>query len=294
MESKKERQQITKDSYAHNLERLKQLQSQITCPKLQRCLELNGEVGASIWLTAMPYRHLGFELHQLEFVDAVCLRYGFEVRDLKSVCECGKQNSADHALSCAKGGYTILRHDGIRDLVAEMCVFVGLKAVQKEKLLQPCDNHALHFASNLAPDARMDVVANGLWRPFQTTYFDVRVFHPNSTSYLKTPIERLYRMNEAAKNQAYGRRVREVEGGSFTPLVMSTSGGMAKEFEKTLRRMASRVAMRAEEKYSQVINHLRTRLRFALLRACLIALRGERKRITPFVAAGLTETEYLD
>ena len=224
MESKKERQQITKDTDAHNLERLKQLQSQITCPKLQRCLELNGEVGASIWLTAIPYRHLGFELHQLEFVDSVCLRYGFEVRDLKSVCECGKQNSADHALSCAKGGYTILRHDGIRDLVAEMCVFVGLKAVQKEKLLQPCDNHALHFASNLAPDARMDVVANGLWRPFQTTYFDVRVFHPNSTSYLKTPIKRLYRMNEAAKNQAYGRRVREVEGGSCTPLVMSTSG----------------------------------------------------------------------
>ena len=71
MKSKKERQQITKDTDAHNLERLKQLQSQITCPKLQRCLELNGEVGASIWLTAMPYRHLGFELHQLEFVDAV-------------------------------------------------------------------------------------------------------------------------------------------------------------------------------------------------------------------------------
>ena len=88
--------------------------------------------------------------------------------------------------------------------------------------------------------------------------------------------------------------MREVEGGSFTPLVMSTSGGMGKEFEKTLRRMASRVALRAEEKYAQVINHLRTRLRYALLRACLIALRGERKRITPFVATGLTETEYLD
>ena len=46
-------------------------------------------------------------------------------------------------------------------------------------------------------------------------------------------------MNEAAKNQAYGRKVSEVEGGSFTPFVMSPSGVLGKEFEKTLRRMSS-------------------------------------------------------
>ena len=52
-----------------------------------------------------------------------------------------------------------------------------------------------------------------------------------------TPVHRLvevpqmaacYRRHEGEKRRAYKQRVREVEQGSFTPLVFSTSGGMGR------------------------------------------------------------------
>ena len=91
------RNKISKENDDHSLMELSSIKKQISCPKLLRCLELNKEPGASVWLVATPYRHLGFELHQLEFVDSVGLRYGFELKDMKSKCICGKQNSGDHA-----------------------------------------------------------------------------------------------------------------------------------------------------------------------------------------------------
>ena len=37
----------------------------------------------------------------------------------------------------------------------------------------------------------------------------------------------MYRLHEKAKKREYGARIREVERGAFTPLVLSTTGGMA-------------------------------------------------------------------
>ena len=53
---------------------------------------------------------------------------------------------------------------------------------------------------------------------------DVRIFHANAPSHMNTPIDQLYRRNEASKKQSYGKRLREVEGGAFSPLVMNTAG----------------------------------------------------------------------
>ena len=55
---------------------------------------------------------------------------------------------------------------------------------------------------------------------------------------------------EAAKRRAYGQRVREVEGGTSTALVMSTSGGVGREFDKMIRKVAGRVVKKTEEQYS--------------------------------------------
>ena len=74
-------------------------------------------------------------------------------------------------------------------------------------------------------------------------------------------------------------RLRPHEGGTFTPLVMSTSGGVGREFDKMIRKVAGRVVKKTEEQYSEIVSHLRTRLRFVLLRACLLAIRGDRRKI---------------
>ena len=55
---------------------------------------------------------------------------------------------------------------------------------------------------------------------------------------------------------------------------------MAKECSDVNRRLAQLIAEKRKEQYGKVINHVRTRLRFAMLRATLCAVRGYRGRIS--------------
>ena len=67
-----------------------------------------------------------------------------------------------------------------------------------------------------------------------------------------------------------------MEKASFTPLVFTTTGGMGPECERFNRRLAELIAVKKGERYSDVIGHIRRSLRFALLRATLVAVRGMR------------------
>ena len=82
--------------------------------------------------------------------------------------------------------------------------------------------------------------------------------------------------DEESKKRTYNQRIIQVEKASFTPLVFSTTGGMAPESTRFHRRLAELISMKTKEEYSHVMNHLRTRLRITLLKSTLIALRGER------------------
>ena len=94
-------------------------------------------------------------------------------------------------------------------------------------------------------------------------------------------IEQLYTSHEQEKKRAYNERVLQVEKGSFTPIVMSTAGGMSKEAAKHHRRIAQLIADKRKEEYSHVMSYLRTRLRFNLLKSTLVAIRGIRGRKAP-------------
>ena len=67
-------------------------------------------------------------------------------------------------------------------------------------------------------------------------FFDVKVFNPLATSYATFSLAQCYRRVELEKKRVYGERVREVERGTFSPLVFSCSGGIgpaASVFYKT-------------------------------------------------------------
>ena len=74
----------------------------------------------------------------------------------------------------------------------------------------------------------------------------------------------------------YNDRVIQVEKGSFSPLIFSTTGGMGPESTRFHKKLAEHISVKRGEEYSHVVNHIRTRIRFALLRCTLIAIRGER------------------
>ena len=94
-------------------------------------------------------------------------------------------------------------------------------------------------------------------------------------------LEALYAENENQKKRAYNERVINVEKATFTPLVFTTTGGMGPECQKLNKRIAESIAHKRNEEYSHVMKHIRCKLRFALLKATLIAIRGVRGKEGP-------------
>ena len=192
--------------------------------KLQRSILLSSEEGSSSWLTALPLADQGFALHKGAFRDALCLRYGWQPQLLPSHCTCGKTMSIEHALSCPFGGFPSIRHNELRDITAglaagflcEVCHNVGIKPS-----LQPLSGEQFHYRSaNVEDGARLDVRAESFWgRDRRQAYFDIKVFNPFASSYAASPLTRCYRRAELDKRRKYDERIREVERGTFSPLI---------------------------------------------------------------------------
>ena len=147
-------------------------------------------------------------------------------------------------MSCHKGGLPTLRHNEIRDLTADLVS----PNVAIEPILQTLDIENLKFKSaNHEDEARLDTRATGFWR--QEAFFDVQVFYPCASSYRNKRLADLYPSHEAAKKREYGEKVREVERGVFTPLVLSTSGGMARECTVFFKRIADLLSVKKRVPY---------------------------------------------
>ena len=167
-----------------------------------------------------------------------------------------------------------MRHNRIRDLEAELMREV-CHDVKIEPELLPLDSET-DRAGNIAEKARLDVSGIGVWGSYERTFLDVRIVHPNAPSYINKPIDKVYESHEKEKKRMYNERVIQVEKGSFTPIVMSTFGGMGVEAKKYHKRIATLISLKRGERYSDVVNFLRTRMRFSILRSVLTAVRGVR------------------
>ena len=87
----------------------------------------------------------------------------------------------------------------------------------------------------------VDIQATGFWRDQKRrAFFDV-------------------------KERAYEERIREVEHGSFTPLIFSTQGSMGKEATTMYKRLASLLSSKRSEPYSRMINWIRCRIGFLIM-----------------------------
>ena len=69
---------------------------------------------------------------------------------------------------------------------------------------------------------------NGFWGGRrERAFFDVRIFNPHAPSNGQ-PLAACYRKHENSKKRAYEQRVREIEHGSFTPIVLSLTEDLVK------------------------------------------------------------------
>ena len=243
---------------------------------LQRAMDLGSEKGASTWLTALPLQEQGFTLNKQEFQDALCLRYGWQLRNSPSHCVCGAMFSTDHAMTCSHGGLTITRHNDIRDITANWLSEVCRNVEREPPLLPLTGENIVPLSANRHDDARADIRATGFWGRQQCAFFDVRVFHPNAQSYRHSSIPSLYRRHEQTKKREYGDRIREVENGSFTPLVFATTGGMGREATLFYKRLADQISKKNNTTYCKTMAWIRCTLSFSLLRSAVMCIRGSR------------------
>ena len=248
-------------------------------PQLQRAMDVYSDKGASHWLTVLPLTSHGFSLPKAAFRDALCMRYNWQPDRLPSHCSCGQAFSIDHALSCVSGGYSVMRHNELRDFTASILQEV-CKDVTLEPPLQPLSGEQLRRSANATQEARLDISARGFWGDrFSRSLFDVRVFHPNAPSAIQAPLVSQYTKHERSKRREYEQRVRDIEGASFVPLVFSTTGGMGPACSITFKRLADLLSEKLDCRYSAMMNLLRCRVSFALLRSAITSLRGSRRRL---------------
>ena len=149
-----------------------------------------------------------------------------------------------------------------------------------EPTLQPLTGKVLSNATAISDDgARLDIVANGFWGGrSERAFFDVRVFNPHAPSN-RQPLPTCYRKHENQKKRAYEQRVREVEHGSFTPLVMSLTGWLGNTASVCYKRLASLISVKRDIPYSSTMAWIRCSLSFSLLRSSIQCIRGARSTI---------------
>lgn len=248
------------------------------------------EVGASNWLTALPIKAKGFSLNKQEFFDALALRYGWHMDGLPQSCWCGSPFNTNHAMICKTGGFVVIRHDEVRDLTAQMLREV-CHDVRVEPELLPTGGRSFTLRSvNTAEDARLDISARGFWARGQRAFFDVRIFNPMAQSNRDQDLHAAHGRHENDKIREYGERVEEVEQGTFTPLVFTTTGGMAPRAKAFYAILAQQLADKKQQSRSCVTAWMRCRLSFSLLRSSLLCLRGTRSK--PPLYTSVRDTDF--
>ena len=181
---------------------------------------------------------------------------------------------------CRRGGFIIQRHDELRDSEAETLRMV-CNDVAVGPVLQEVTGETLNHGANKASDARLDIHAWGFWERQRFAFFDVQVCHPNADYYEDLTPKQIYVQGAWEREVAVCGKSNGDRTGNIiiiTPLVFTTTGGMADECVKSHNRIAELIANKKGESYSSAISWIRAKVSFAIIRSAIQCLRGSRSR----------------
>ena len=234
---------------------------------------INAWIKQSSWLNVLPLADYGFTLTKREFRDALNLRYNKQLRSLPSNCPCGQKFNVIHALNCKKGDFVTMRHSNIRGFEGNLSRIVH-KDVEVEPQLQQVDNE--QFNGPKEDNAPPDIRIKGVWTNARNAYFDVRVTNVSSDSQKNMPVEKILSKHEEGKKRNYNRRIINVEHGIFTPLFFSVTDGEGTETSTFHHHLASKIALKKDERYEDVVIFIRCKLLFLILRSTVTCIQGSR------------------
>ena len=124
---------------------------------------------AASWISVVPSVSLGLHLDPSEFQVAVKWWHGMDISGGSLCSLCPEVTLLDHlghhAVSCKRGGDAVIRHNQLRDVVAEACRHA----------------HLIEMGSGLTPDHNhsrpADVFVEG-WERGKPAAFDITVISP--------------------------------------------------------------------------------------------------------------------
>ena len=70
-------------------------------------------------------------------------------------------------------------------------------------------------------------------------FFEIRIFNPHAPTNKKSSLSSIYKHQKNMKNRAYAQRIVDMEHSSFTPVVLSVSGGLGREATQFYKMLAS-------------------------------------------------------
>ena len=160
-----------------------------------------------------------------------------------------------------------MRHDNLRNFDANLLKMV-CNDVEIEPSLHPMNGETFESRdTNQGDDARLDIRARSFWRNGQSAYFDVRVTNANNNCHINMPVNTIYEIHEKEKKRKYGKRVMNIEHGTFTPLVSGINGGMGKECDIFHNHVADKIEQKTGERYEKVITYIRCKISFLVLKS---------------------------
>lgn len=221
--------------------------------------------------------------------ETTAVRYHREPPDLPSQCDgCGGKFTLRHALACKKGALVLIRHDEVRDELANLAArALTPSRVRDEPSIYPSRSCAPSTASqqptspvrrNLqktAGDERGDISIRGLWSRGVDCIIDVRVTDTDAKSYKDQDPSKVLANQEREKKRKYLNLLLD-QHKHFTPFVVSVDGLIGKEAHTLVKKLAELLAEKTGKPYSQCCNFVRTRISIAIARATHLCLRGTR------------------
>ena len=94
-----------------------------------------------------------------------------------------------------------MRHNDLRDAESNLLSEAGCRDVRVEPLLIPTRGDHLQAQTIKGYQARLDIVATGIWGRFERTFYDIRVTHLNAPSNRSKDLPKLYESHERQKNK---------------------------------------------------------------------------------------------
>jgi hypothetical protein len=235
-------------------------------PSEARRIERSTETGA--WLTTSPLTSIGTAVSADTFRVNLCIRYGIDPPHLPAKCDaCGSPFTTCHAMQCQPGGLIILRHNDLRDEIAEIaCDAFSPSSIRSEPRIFPHNSHSAE---------RGDLLVHGLFERGIDSIIDFRVVNLDAPSYVNKPSHDVILTAEKDKKRQYLQPCLDQQR-QFFPFVVSTDGVLGAEAKAILKQLATKLAHKWSRPYSSVRNYLNTRVSLACVRATHLCVRGSR------------------